>query len=240
MERIDFAGDAGQGTLIAAAAAANGKRLDLAAESAGPIIVLEDAPLDLAVPGVAWARLRHSGQGDGSRTRIYVQRSIAAQFADRIHEYMAFLEVGDPLKPDTDLGPLISREAARRVEEQVAHAAKEGARLKLGGRGYQPWGLPGHFFQPTILTDVRHDSAASREPMQGPVLLITPVADAVEALRHASDYGTGPAGCDSHGLRRARTRGEPILHGGHARARDPAQARVVPVPRPQAPIRRVA
>ena len=77
----------------------------------------------------------------------------------------------------------------------MAHAAKEGARLKLGGRGYQPWGLPGHFFQPTILTDVRHDSAASREPMQGPVLLITPVADAVEALRHASEHGTGLAGC---------------------------------------------
>ena len=100
--QVEFAGDAGQGTQIAALAAAYGKRLDIAAESAGPMIVLEDAPLDLAVPGVAWARLRYCGQGGGSRTRLYVQRSIAAQFADRIHEYMAFLEVGDPMKPDTD------------------------------------------------------------------------------------------------------------------------------------------
>ena len=80
-----------------------------------PIIVLDDADLEIAVPGVAWERLRHSGQTASSKC-VYVARSLAAEFADRIHETMAFLEVGDPQRRDTDLGPLITREAARRVE----------------------------------------------------------------------------------------------------------------------------
>jgi acyl-CoA reductase-like NAD-dependent aldehyde dehydrogenase len=164
-------------------------RLHFEAGATGPAIVLQDADLELAVPGVAWERLRRCGQDGATGRRIYVHASRAAEFADRIHEYVAFLEVGDPIKPDTDLGPLISLEAARRLEAQVAHAAKEGARLKLGGRCFSPWGLPGHFFQPTILTDVRPGSAAVREEMFGPVLLIIPVASAEEALRFALDDG---------------------------------------------------
>jgi acyl-CoA reductase-like NAD-dependent aldehyde dehydrogenase len=147
-----------------------------------PIIVLDDADLEIAVPGVAWERLRLSGQAASSKC-VYVARSLAAEFADRIHEAMAFLEVGDPQRRDTDLGPLITREAARRVEDQIAHAAKEGARLKLGGRCFQPWGLPGHFFQPTILTDVRQGSAVEGAEIFGPVVLIIPISDAEEAIR---------------------------------------------------------
>ena len=108
-----------------------------------------------------------------------------------IHEYIAYLEIGDPLKVDTDLGPLISHEAARQVEEQVAHALKAGARLKLGGRCFRPWGLPGHFFQPTILTDVSRDNLAVHDDIFGPVLSITSIADVHEALRLAFDTKNG-------------------------------------------------
>jgi aldehyde dehydrogenase (NAD+)/betaine-aldehyde dehydrogenase len=168
-------------------------KLHLETTATGPAIVLGDADFDLAVPGAAWERLRRCGQDGASGRRIYVQASRAAEFADRIHEYIAFLEVGDPIKPDTDLGPLVSLEAARRLEAQVAYAAKEGARLKLGGRCFRPWGLPGHFFQPTILTDVRPGSAAAREEMFGPVLLIIPVASDEEALRLALEDGRSGA-----------------------------------------------
>lgn len=191
---VAFTGSASVGRRIAAAAGARPKKVDVQLGSADPIIVLEDADLELAVAGTAWARLRYCGQDCRSRTRIYVQKSIAEEFADRIHEYMAFLEVGDPMKPETDLGPLISHEAARLVEEQVAHAAKQGARLKLGGRCFQPWGLSGHFFQPTLLTDARQGSVATREGIFGPVLLITPVADAQEAVRFAEDCDGGVSG----------------------------------------------
>ena len=180
---------------LGAAEAASG-----AGDSNESIIVLDGADFDLAVPGVAWARLRNGGQNAELRQRIYVERPIAAAFADRIHEYVAFLEVGDPLKSDTDLGPLISHAAARRVEGQVAHAVKEGARLKLGGRMFRPWGLPGHFFQPTILTGVRRDSVAARESIAGPVLSIIPVADAAEALRFAREDGLSSAAIYANGL----------------------------------------
>ncbi len=166
-------------------------KLRLEAIAAGPAIVLQDAEFELAVPGVAWERLRRCGQDGAADRRIYVHASRAAEFADRIHEYVAFLEVGDPMKPDTDLGPLISLEAAHRLESQVAHAAKEGARLKLGGRCFRPWGLPGHFFQPTILTDVRPGSAAARAGMFGPVLLIIPVTSAEQAMRLVLEEGRG-------------------------------------------------
>jgi len=194
VDLVAFTGSKSLGHQIAAAAGVRLKKLDLELGSPDPIIVLADAPLDLAVPGVAWARLRHSGQDCTSSKRIYVEESLAAEFADRIHEYIAYLEVGDPMRLETDLGPLISLEAARRVEEQVAHAAKEGARLKLGGRCFRPWGLPGHFFQPTILTDARHGSVSSREQILGPVLLITPAADAEQALRFANTFGCSLGG----------------------------------------------
>ncbi len=152
-----------------------------------PVIVLSDADLDLAVPGAAWLALRNAGQSCSARARLYVDRAIAAAFADRLHEYTAFLEVGDPLKPDTDLGPLSSHEAVRRAEEQVARASKDGARLKLGGRGFSPWGLPGHFFQPTILFDVRRDSLAAREEIFAPVISIMPVDGLDDALDRARE-----------------------------------------------------
>ncbi len=132
------------------------------------IIVRRDADLDIAVPDVAWSRLRNCGQNCTPSTRIFVDRSLAAAFADRLHEYIAFLEVGDPLKRITDLGPLISHDAVVRVGDQVAYAVKAGARLKLGGLRFRPWGLPGHFFQPTILTDVTPGQSGGARGYVGP------------------------------------------------------------------------
>jgi acyl-CoA reductase-like NAD-dependent aldehyde dehydrogenase len=211
---ITFAGPASAGRQIAAAAGTGLKKVAFELCSVDPIILLGDADLDVAVPGIAWARLRHSGQDCTSSKPIYVERSVAAQFADRIHEYMAYLEVGDPIKPETDLGPLISLAAARRVEEQVAHAAKNGARLKFGGRCFRPWGLPGHFFQPTILTDVRPGSAAIRDEMLGPVLSITPVADLEEAIRFAKDQGCGTRTSIYTATPELATRARESLRGG--------------------------
>jgi betaine-aldehyde dehydrogenase len=97
------------------------------------------------------------------------------------------------MKADTDIGPLVSREAAERVEGQVARAVEDGAALRLGGCRFQPVGLRGHFFQPTILDNVPHGSFATREEIFGPVLSITTAADAEEAIRFANDseYGLG-------------------------------------------------
>ena len=193
VDLIAFTGSNAVGRKIAAAAGAQLKKVNLELGSVDPFIVFKDADLDVAVPGVAWARLLNAGQVCTSSKRIYVERPIAAEFTERMHRYVAQLQVGNPMAPDTDLGPLISHEAARRVEDQVARAVKDGATLNLGGGLLQPAGLPGHFFQPTILTDVRHGSVATREEIFGPVLSITTVRDADEAIRFANDseYGLG-------------------------------------------------
>jgi betaine-aldehyde dehydrogenase len=193
VDLIAFTGSTAAGRRIAATAGAHLKKVNLELGSIDPFIVFKDADLDVAVPGVAWARLLNAGQVCTSSKRIYVEAPIAAEFTERLHRFVAQLEVGDPMKRETDLGPLISEEAAQRVEDQVARAVADGASLGLGGRRFQPSGLPGHFFQPTILTNVRHGSVATREEIFGPVLAITRVADAEEAIRLANDseYGLG-------------------------------------------------
>jgi len=193
VDLIAFTGSVAVGRKIAAAAGAQLKKVNLELGSIDPFIVFKDADLDVAVPGVAWARLLNAGQVCTSSKRIYVEQPIAVEFTRRMQEYVALLRVGDPILPDTDLGPLISHEAAQRVEDQVVRALKDGATLKLGGGTFRPQGLPGHFFQPTILSNVRHGSVPTREEIFGPVLSITTVADADEAIRLANDseYGLG-------------------------------------------------
>src|SRR5258708_7688678 len=193
VDLIAFTGSVAVGRKIAAAAGAQLKKVNLELGSIDPFIVFKDADLDVAVPGVAWARLLNAGQVCTSSKRIYVEQPIALEFTQRMQEYVALLKVGDPILPDTDLGPLISHEAARRGEEPVKRALKDSGPLQTRGGAVRAAGLPGHFFQPTILSNVRHGSVPTREEIFGPVLSITTVADADEAVRvrNDSEYGLG-------------------------------------------------
>ncbi len=180
---VRFTGSAEVGHSIAAAAAH--KRVDLELGGVDSFIVCRDADLDASVPGIAWARLCNGGQACTSGNHIYVERPIADEFVERMHHCVGFLDVDDPIKSATDLGPLISLEAAHRVEDQVGRSLRGGATLILGGRLFKPSGLPGYFFQPTILSNVRPGGVPTREEILGPVITVTPVADAAEALRLA-------------------------------------------------------
>jgi betaine-aldehyde dehydrogenase len=183
VSRVSFTGSAEGGCRLQALA--RGKSLDLETGSVEVCIVLEDADLERAVPAIAWSRLMNAGQTCAAPRHIYVERAIAAELAERMHQHVGFLDVDDPAKPPTDLGPLISLEAAQRVEDQVGRALRAGAKLVLGGRRFRPSGLPGYFFQPTILTDVPAGSAPTREEILGPVVTLTPVEDVAEALELA-------------------------------------------------------
>lgn len=187
--RVAFTGSAAVGGAIAAAA--RGKQLDLDLGSVDAFIVCKDADLELAVPAIAWARLHNAGQVCASGKHIYVEQSIAAELVERMHHFVGFLDVDDPMKAATDLGPLVSLDAAHRVEDQVGRALREGAKLILGGRRFQPSGLPGHFFQPTLLAEVRPGSVPTREEILGPVITVTPVSGTAEALRFAAASAPG-------------------------------------------------
>jgi len=147
------------------------------------VFVGQDAQLDLAVAGSAALRLYNTGQRAGQSARIHVEAPLAYAFADRLHEYLAFLEAGDPRKPLTDLGPLPGEQAMQRATQQIAAALKQGALVKLGGRPYQPWGLRGFFLQPTLLIEGTGHERAPLESIAGPVVIISPTTDIGAALR---------------------------------------------------------
>jgi len=187
---VRFTGSAEVGHGIAAAAAH--RRVDLELGGIYSFIVCRDADLDVSVPGIAWARLCNAGQACTSGNHIYVERPIADEFVERMHHCVGFLDVDDPIKSATDLGPLISLKAAHRVEDQVGRSLRDGATLILGGRRFRPSGLPGYFFQPTILSNVRAGGVPTREEILGPVITVTAVADAAEALRLAGASAREP------------------------------------------------
>ncbi len=193
VDLIAFTGSVGAGRRIAARAGQELKKVNLELGSVDPFIVFADANLDVAVPGVAWARLLNAGQVCTSPKRVYVVEAIADEFIRRLEVYVRALQVGDPSDPLVDVGPLISAEALATVEGQIARAVAEGATLRLGGERLRPGGLPGHFLAPTILTGVAHGSLPTTEEIFGPVLAITVAADADEAITMANDsrYGLG-------------------------------------------------
>jgi acyl-CoA reductase-like NAD-dependent aldehyde dehydrogenase len=185
VSRVSFTGSSAVACRLQALA--RGKQLDLETGSLDAFIVCRDADLERAVPAIAWARLMNAGQTCAAPRHIYVERAIASELAERMHQHVGFLDVDDPAKPPTDLGPLISLEAAQRVEDQVGRALRAGAKLILGGRRFRPSGLPGHFFQPTILADVPARSTPASEEILGPVITLTPVRDLAEALGLSSE-----------------------------------------------------
>ena len=193
VDMIAFTGSTAVGRQIAASAGAQLKKVNLELGGIDPLIVFADADLDVAVPGAAWARLLNAGQVCTSSKRIYVVESIADAFTHRIVDHVKTLKVGDPIDAKTDMGPLISADAVDKLERQVATAIKEGAQCALGGKRFQPNGLIGHFFEPTVLTNVRHGGIATSEELFGPVVSIFRAKDAADAIRLANDseYGLG-------------------------------------------------
>jgi len=189
---IAFTGSTAVGQHIARLAAPLMKKLHLELGGKDAFLVAEDADLDVAVPGVAWAALLNNGQVCTSTERIYVHDSVYTEFTGLITEYVQGLVLGDPLLPGTDLGPM-AREAYRaKVERQVAEAVERGARVLTGGR--RPPDLPtGYFYEPTVLVDVDQEMQVTREETFGPLLPIGRfhTFDQAIALANDSPYGLG-------------------------------------------------
>jgi acyl-CoA reductase-like NAD-dependent aldehyde dehydrogenase len=193
IDAIAFTGSTAVGKQIAATAGAQLKKINLELGGIDPLLVLEDADLDVAVPGAVWARLLNAGQVCTSSKRIYVVEPLAEEFTRRVVEQVKTLHVGDPMDPHTDMGPLISADAVDKLEQQVSKVVSEGGKVLLGGRRYQPKGLKGHFFQPTVVAGVKHGGIATTEELFGPVISIFYVKNADEAIAKANDseYGLG-------------------------------------------------
>jgi betaine-aldehyde dehydrogenase len=193
VDMIAFTGSTNVGRYIAQTAGKHLKKINLELGGIDPLLVFEDANLDVAVRGTVWARLLNAGQVCTSSKRIYVVEEIAEEFERRVIDYVKTIKVGNPFDPETDMGPLISLEALEKVERQVKTLQEEGANLRLGGKRFSPNGLKGYYFEPTVFTNVKHGGIATTEEIFGPVINIIRARNADEMIKMANDsqYGLG-------------------------------------------------
>jgi aldehyde dehydrogenase (NAD+) len=157
-----------------------------------PAIVLADADLDHALGQVVSGAMMSSGQKCTATSRAIVDRSIAAQFTERLSERIASLVVGDPLLAATQIGPVISAEAATRIAGEVQAAQDEGARLLTGsGPSMENGHNRGYFVRPTLFDQVEPGSKLGQDELFGPVLGVIAVDGMDEAVAVANQVRFG-------------------------------------------------
>jgi betaine-aldehyde dehydrogenase len=189
---IAFTGSFETGREIARLAAERVKKTHLELGGKDAFIVAEDADLDVAVPGVAWAALLNAGQVCTSTERVYVQEGIAKAFTERLVEFVRSLRLGPGIEPGTDIGPLVGGKYRDKVEHHVEEARAKGAAILTGGRR-PPQFERGYFYEPTVLTGVDHSFRLMREETFGPTIPIMSYGSFDEAIALANDcdYGLG-------------------------------------------------
>ncbi|XTZ40355.1 aldehyde dehydrogenase [Salmonella enterica] len=186
---VSMTGSVAAGEKIMAAAAKNITKVCLELGGKAPAIVLDDADLELAVKAIVDSRVINSGQVCNCAERVYVQKGIYDRFVNRLGEALKAVQFGDPAqRNDISMGPLITAAALERVEQKVARAVAEGARVALGGKAVEG---KGYFYPPTLLLDVGQQMAIMHEETFGPVLPVVAFDTLDEALAMAndSDYG---------------------------------------------------
>ncbi|MBS1844825.1 MAG: aldehyde dehydrogenase family protein, partial [Actinobacteria bacterium] len=170
---------------VAEIAGRNLKKVVLELGGSDPFIVLGAIDVDAVAEKAATARLGNAGQSCTSAKRFIVAEDLYDEFLDRLKERLGAVRPGDPISEDTAVGPLSSRTAADRLEDQIRRAVENGAEIVLGGR------RDGNFFEPTILTGIRPGAEASQEEFFGPVAQVYKVGSEEEAVGLANDTSFG-------------------------------------------------
>ena len=189
IDKLVFTGSVGTGKRIAQAAAARLLPVVLELGGKDPMLVLDDADVDVASSGAVWGAFANCGQACLSVERCYVHRSLYETFLDACVEKAKRLRVGNGMNPQTEIGPLIYERQLRNVETHVEGARAQSARVLAGGTRLPQLGP--NFYAPTVLADVSHAMHIMREETFGPVLPVMPFDTDDEAIRLAndSDYG---------------------------------------------------
>lgn len=190
MRKIAFTGSTGTGQRIMEAAARSMKRVTLELGGKSPSIVLPDADLDRAVPGVAGAIFANSGQICTAGSRLLVHSSIYDRVMEGVCQIASDVKLGSPFDSTTQMGPLISARQRDRVAGLVAKGLEEGATALSGAQ--TPDG-EGWYYRPTVLGGVERDMTVMREEIFGPVVCAIRYDDVADAVRIANDTPFGLA-----------------------------------------------
>jgi len=189
---ISFTGSTETGRIVGETCGRMHKRLSLEMGGKNAQIVLDDADLDLALEGVLWGAFGTTGQRCTATSRLILQSGIHDRFLSQLVDRARGMKLGDGRKKGTDVGPLISEAARRKVEQYIDVGQAEGADLLCGARRGQGKGLDdGYFFEPTIFARVQAGSRIEQEEIFGPVLSVVRVSSVDEAfaINNGVKYG---------------------------------------------------
>lgn len=190
VDMVSFTGSVETGAAIMKLAAPNITKLNLELGGKAPAIVLKDADIDLAVTAVHASRVINTGQVCNCAERVYVDRSVADEFTEKVATAMAATKFGDPSSTEgLDMGSLINADQLKAVQTKVQDALRAGATVVTGGN---PADIgAGHHFQPTVLADCDAGMDVMSQEIFGPVLPIQVVEGLDEALAcaNSTDYG---------------------------------------------------
>lgn len=199
VQAVTFTGSTQGGRAVGALAGAYLKKSVLELGGSDAYIVLDDADLDRAATMCVQQRCLNTGQSCIAAKRFVVQASVATAFRERVVQQLANLRIGDPLDPQTDLGPLARADLKGVLMNQVARAVEQGAQLWVQGAVARVADLdvsrPGFFVQPGLLTNVQPGSVADQEELFGPVaaLIVVDSDDEAVAVANGNRFGLGAA-----------------------------------------------
>jgi aldehyde dehydrogenase (NAD+) len=192
IKAISFTGSNAVGSALAAKCAERGIKFQLEMGGKNPVIVLGDADLDKAVELTIAGAMLSTGQKCTATSRVIVHRDVLPGFRDRLAARASSLKVGDGMKPETYMGPLVSADAEKTVLDYIEVGKREGARLLTGGKKLQGADYEhGYFVAPTIFDGVRPDMRIAQEEIFGPVVAVLEAKDFDEAIALANDTRFG-------------------------------------------------
>lgn len=194
VDMVSFTGSVRAGRRVAQLAGESVKKVTLELGGKSAAILLPDADIEQATEVVLRQCFVNTGQVCSAQTRLLVPRPLLAEVERLLVAGATAWTVGDPMSPDTRLGPLVNRSQFDRVQEYLASALRQGARLILGGPGRPADHATGYFVEPTIFSDVSSSMTIAREEIFGPVLAVMPYDTLDEAIAIANDVPYGLSG----------------------------------------------
>ncbi len=192
--KISMTGSVPTGRKVLALAGSLMKHATMELGGKSPLIVFDDADLENAVGGAMLGNFYSTGQVCSNGTRVFVQKGLHDRFVERLVERTKAIRIGDPLDPETQMGPLVNKAQHDKVLGYIAIGGQEGATLRHGGGVPSLQGFEGGFFvEPTIFTDVRDTMRIAREEIFGPVMTVLSFDDEDEVVARANDTEFGLA-----------------------------------------------
>ena len=190
VDKVSLTGSVPTGRKVYAAAADGIRHVTMELGGKSPLVIFDDAHLENAVSGAILANFYSSGQVCSNGTRVFVQAGIKDAFLNRLTERLQGVNMGDPLDPDVNFGPMVSNRQREIVEGFIVKGQQEGARLVTGGRRVE---RDGFFLEPTVFADVTDDMTIAKDEIFGPVMSVLDFETEEDVLARANATAFGLA-----------------------------------------------